>query len=79
MMGNSLIEGRRGGRSKLSGGDLRAKVLGQLNIIAEDARDRARQPGVLKRSQAIAFDCFLYAQSDQYARRRGETRVQGDA
>jgi len=37
-----------------------------LNLIAETSTANNKQPSLIKRSQALKIDCFLYAQDDGY-------------
>jgi hypothetical protein len=63
-----VVEGRRfPHRKKMPESEFRANLEKELDFIAASVNThKKRQPGVMERMEALAMDCYLYAQDDQY-------------
>ena len=68
LMGGDVIQSKRA-HGKPGPEYLRNLILEELNDIAETAKKKRREPGVLDRSNAVAFDCYLYARDDRYGKK----------
>ena len=68
LMGGDLSQYKRA-YGKLGHGHLHDLILEDLNVIAKTAKEQRREPEVLKRSSAVAFDCYLYARDDRYVKK----------
>ena len=69
LMGRDLIQSTMRAYSKLGHGQSHDHILEELNAIAETAKKQRREPGVQKRYDAVAFDCYLYARDDRYVKK----------
>lgn len=68
LMGGNVIQSKSA-HGKPGHQYLRNLSLVELNDIAETAKKKRREPGVLDRSNAVAFDCYLYARDDHYRKK----------
>jgi hypothetical protein len=69
-----VVEGRRLPHGKkMPEGEFRANLEKELDFIAASVNThKKRQPGVMERMEALAMDCYLYAQDDQYTESKAQ-------